>query len=173
MGAKQKSYQIWFDSEIAPKLSVVQSWLVDEVVLVDFDSKKFFKDLLADLELMSLDDIAMETKVERLEKAIQVIRLFKNHKDWSLYDVAFSSMLQSSFDKILFPQKQSLFKKFSAEFANWSIESKHLIDAYKFKPLVLEFIEGIKTSAAIEIAKSAGLDASNSASSTVSPESVA
>lgn len=173
MGAKQKSYQIWFDSEIAPKLSVMESWLIDDILLVDFDSKKFFKEFLADLELMSLDDIAMETKVEKIEKAIQVIRLFKSQKDWSLYDVAFSSMLQSSFDKVLFPQKQSLYKKFSAQFSELEIESQHLVDAYKFKSLVRKFIEDIRLSAAHEIAKSASSENNDALTPAVSPESVA
>lgn len=124
------SLLVWYKEVIQPQLDILTQFITADANLDNFNAKTFFKHLLADLELLNLDNMVVENCTERIIEGIETLQKYEiNSKEVNLREVAKIALLQSRFDRSLFKSYWSdylpLMKKHK------DLEDTSLVNAYK------------------------------------------
>lgn len=152
MTGKSESLQLWYDSVIQPKLKTLSDLRLSLTDLNTFDHKKYFKDFLADLEMLSLDDYRSENQIEKINLAMEFLKKINlENKGEFLKEMALVSSLTSNFDKLLFFTQWQKYLKFKK--TNGPIDDEIIVDAYRLPALIKLLIDDINQRAAIAISE--------------------
>lgn len=150
MTGKSESLQLWYDSVVKPKLKTLSDLSLSLNELNTFDHKKFFKEFLADLELLSLDNYRSENQIEKISFAIEFLKKINldNNHDF-LKEMALISSLTNSFDKLLFFTKWQKHLKFKKSIG--PIDDEIILDAYRLPTLIRVLVDDINQRAQLII----------------------
>lgn len=142
MTSEQEKHRLWVESVVAPKIETLKKMIQDSDELRSFEAKKFFKELLADLELLGLDNYATETQVDRLVLAITIFQdPFFQKRPELLRDVALISSLHNIGDRILFWSKWRQYQLFLKSYGR--VNDATILDAYRVSALIEFFVTDI------------------------------
>lgn len=130
MNEEHDSQSLWFKDIVQPQLDILSKFLVQGADLKEFDANAFFKLLLADLELLGLDNMVVENCAERITDGIETIRGHNlDLADVDLREVAMVALLKSRFDRPLFKAYWSHYLPLMKKHKDLKDES--IINAYK------------------------------------------
>lgn len=142
MKSESEKHRLWYESVVQPKLQTLRDLSQAEIDLSTFEHKKFFKEFLADLEMLALDNYKTENMVEKISAAIEVLKKNNfNGQDISLKDLALIAFCKNAFDRLLFYGKWKKYQKFVKE--NGPVPDEVLVDAYRLSNLLNTFIDSI------------------------------
>lgn len=139
MKSEQEKHRLWFESVVAPKIENLKKISENSNEIGSFDAKKFFKEFLADLELLGLDNYSTEIQVDRILLAMTIIQdPFFQTRPEDLRDVALISSLQNFGDRLLFWSKWRKYQLFLKSYG--SVQDVAILDAYRISALLQSFI---------------------------------
>lgn len=152
MNSERDKYRLWYESVVQPKLQVLLDLSQSLNELESFAHKSFFKEFLADLELLTLDDYATECQVEKISAALEVLQR-KTFADpqFVLRDVALVASLDNSLDRLLFFGKWRTYQRFVK--THGPIEDEVLVDAFRISGLLKLLVVDITQRASALIAE--------------------
>lgn len=134
---------LWFESEIQPKLKALGELSRATTELHLFDEKKFFNELLADLEIMGLDNYQIENKVEAILSAIDFLKKYEfKIDDPRLVELAFIAFLQNPVDRMLFWNQWRNYSDFQERAGQ--VNDAIIHDAFRLTFLIAELIRVIE-----------------------------
>ncbi|MGZ3794685.1 MAG: hypothetical protein ACXVCP_20220 [Bdellovibrio sp.] len=154
MKSQEEQYRLWYETVVEPKLKKLAELNEGILDLDSFDHKVFFKEFLADLELLSLDNLVIETKIEKICAAIQVIKQNKtiSSEEFSLRDLALIASLNNPVDRLLFFKKWKKYTDFIK--IHGRIDDESLVNAYRLSALIKNLSEDVQRGAAAVIEES-------------------
>lgn len=144
MKSESEKHQVWFETVVQPKLKTLSDLCDGTLALSSFNYKAFFKEFLADLEMLALDNILTETKIEKISAAMEILK--KNNsfdnQDFPLRDLALIAYLNNPIDKFLFFKKWKKYTNFVK--ANGPVDDESLVNAYRLSALIQELVFDIE-----------------------------
>lgn len=151
MKSESEKHRLWFETVVQPKLQTLLDLSQAVIDLNSFDYKPFFKEFLADLELLALDNYPTENQVEKICAALEVLqkRSFEDSQ-FALRDVALVASLQSSLDRALFFGKWRTYQRFMKMYG--PVEDEALVDAFRISVLLKMLVVDISQRASALIA---------------------
>ncbi len=139
MKSEQEKHRLWFESVVAPKIENLKQISENPNEIRSFEAKKFFKEFLADLELLGLDNYSTEVQVDRILLAMTIIQdPFFQTRPEDLRDVALISSLQNFGDRFLFWSKWRKYQLFLKSYG--IVQDAVILDAYRISALLQSFI---------------------------------
>ena len=97
-----KDTHLWFDDVIQPKLDVLRSW-AQTLSFDEAEMKPFFREFLAELELVHLDDLAVENYIDLILDGARTLNTEPFASlDINLKEIASIAFLKNTFDRALF-----------------------------------------------------------------------
>lgn len=142
MNSEQEKHRLWFESVVAPKMDILKQKIFDSNELRSFDFNKFFKEFLADLEMLGLDNYSTEAQVDRIILALTVVQdPFFQSRPEDLRDVALISSLKNVGDRFLFWSKWRKYQLFIKAYG--TVDDATILDAYRVSSLLHFFISDI------------------------------
>ena len=148
MTTEQEKHRVWFESVVQPKLHALLGLSDHPRELLDFDDKLFFKELLADLELLALDDFATENQIEKICAGLEVLRLDGlNGSLFDLRDLALIATLENVVDRFLFFQKWQRYQNFRRR--HGAVADEALVNAFRISALIKVFVHGLQVRASV------------------------
>lgn len=102
MEAKAQDSHLWFSNVIQPKLEVLRAWAQQSTYNPE-EMKSFFREFLAELELVHLDDITVENYIDLILDGAQTLNAEPFVTlDINLKEIAAIAVLKNTFDRALF-----------------------------------------------------------------------
>ena len=139
MDFTQDKNKIWFDTVIAPKLQLLGDLSRSTQQILNFDHKAFFKEFLQDLEMLKLDSFYIETKIEKISAALDLVQEIEQQQaDSFLRDIAFIAFLNNPFDRILFFNKWRKYTHFKK--SHQTISDDAILDALRLPVLLRKLV---------------------------------
>lgn len=156
MNSESEKHRLWYESVVQPKLKILNELSQGLLDLHSFEYKSFFKEFLADLEMLTLDSLATETKIEKICSAIEVLKKnnLASNDDFSLQDLALIAYLNNPVDRLLFFRKWQKYMHFVKMHS--PIDDEALVNAYRLSALIKNLVEDIQHRALILIAETNG-----------------
>lgn len=152
MNSDSEKHRLWYENVVEPKLKVLLQLSEPTADLRLFEHKKFFKEFLADLELLALDNYLTENQVEKICEAFDVLksRNFDN-AEFVLRDVALVASLGNSVDRFLFFGKWRKYQRFVKAYG--PVADEVLVDAFRLSALLRGLVGDITQRASAMIAE--------------------
>lgn len=150
MTTESDKHRLWYESVVQPKLQVLLDLSQGSVDFHSFDHAKFFKEFLADLELLTLDNYTSEAQVDRISAALDVLK--KNAFDESqfpLRDIALIASCKSSVDRLLFYSEWKKYQRYIK--THGPVSDEALVDAFRMSALLKMFVQDITLRASVLI----------------------
>lgn len=139
MNSEQEKHRLWFEIVVSPKIESLKKISQNPNDLRSFEAKKFFKEFLADLELLGLDNYSTEVQVDRILLAMTIIQdPFFQTRPEDLRDVALISSLKNFGVRLLFLSKWRKYQLFLKSYG--SVQDAAILDAYRISAMLQSFI---------------------------------
>ena len=132
MSSAIEAHQRWFQEVLSPKIAQIREWSASLVPLASLQLTPFFKDLLLDLEMVSLDNFTVELFIDEI---LQGVRTYENaeltHNRERIKPLAMMALLPNKFDRALFKEYWTDYRPFMKRHPELKDES--LIQAFKLQ----------------------------------------
>lgn len=153
MNSEREQHRVWFETVVQPKLNILNDLSKGAIDLHTFDFKAFFNEFLADLELLTLDNLVTEIRIEKICTAIELIKKsqLNSNQDFPLQDLALIAFLNNPVDRLLFFRKWQKYMQFVKTHS--PIDDEDLVNAYRLSTLIKNLAEDIQRSALTVIAE--------------------
>ncbi len=147
MSMVQESQSVWFKDVIRPQLDILTKYIANDSNIQSFDAKAFFKLLLADLEMLGLDNMVVENCTERIVQGIETIKATNlNMSHDELRELAMVALIKNRFERSLFKGYWSHYLPFMKKHKD--IKDEAIVNAYKVQ-LHIQALVSYITSASI------------------------
>ncbi len=131
MSSTVESNQRWFSEVVQPKLLQLREWAGSTQALVSLELTQYFKDLLIDLEVLSLDNFTVEIYMEDIldgARTLERKEISAQKKD-QLKQIAMMALLQNTFDRALFKEYWTVYRPLMKRSPD--LKDQSLINAFK------------------------------------------
>jgi hypothetical protein len=143
MNSDVEKNQLWYNNVIEPKLKVLDELSLSSLNLTAFEHNIFFKDFLADLEMLSLDSYGTESKIDKIRAALDFLQDDNiKSQNINLKDIALIAYLNNSFDRMLFFSKWRQYKHFKKIYSK--IPDEVIFDATRVSVLLKNLVRDIQ-----------------------------
>ncbi len=143
MNSEIEKNQLWYNNVIEPKLKVLDELSLSALNLTDFEHNIFFKDFLADLEMLALDSYGTESKIDKIRAALDFLQDDNiRSQNINLKDIALIAYLDNSFDRILFFSRWRQYKHFKKAYAK--VPDEVIFDATRVSVLLKNLVKDIQ-----------------------------